>query len=305
MFKKSKFSKKIMTLIAIIQDNLYTVLTALFIVVVSFQFVRLMFSNSSDFVSSAQYSVPETVSVANLDTPSALLPQIPPNQFESDYLGDEFETPSTSDSSLDVLDSEQTEDVADILVPSVSAVESVEEILPQPKPSPTSKEVEPNSLQAMLIEAANLTDYQSKGDTYTVPIKSTKELLLDNVTSEFGERYNPLQDMPSISFHDAIDIEADLKEEIRSLKDGVVIYVERSNEGYGNSVAVYHGDGLITFYAHLSKIFVANDDTVLSGEVIGEAGDSGIATGVHLHFEVIQNELLLNPKIFIESLNLQ
>ncbi len=305
MFKKGKFSNKTMTLITIIQDNLYTVLTALFIVVVSFQFVWLMFLNSSDLVSLEQYGVPETVLVTNIDTPSALLPQIPPNQLESNYVDGELDKPTTSESSLDILDNEQTEDIANILAPSVSTVESVGEILPQPKPSPTSKEIEPNSLQAMLIEAANLTDYQSKGDIYTVPIKSTKELLLDNITSEFGERYSPLQDMPSITFHDAIDIEADLEEEIRSLKDGVIIYVEKSNEGYGNSIAVYHGDSLITFYAHLSKMFVSQGDTVLSGEVIGEAGDSGIATGVHLHFEVIQNELLVNPKVYIENLNLR
>ncbi len=305
MLKEGKSSTGQATLITIIQDNLYTVLTALFIVVISFQFMWLIFSDSSDFVSSAQYVVPETVSVANLDTPSVALPQVPASQPESDYLSDQLGEPTTNNSSLDVLDNTQTQDTSDVATPSVSDVEGIGEILPQPKPSPANKAVEPNSLQAMLIEAASLTDYKSKGDSYTVPIKGTKELLLDNITSEFGERYNPMQAMPSITFHDAIDIEADLEEEIRSLKDGVVIYVEKSNEGYGNSIAVYHGDGLITFYAHLSKMFVDNDDTVLSGEVIGEAGDSGIATGVHLHFEVIQDELLLNPRNYIENLNLR
>ena len=55
--------------------------------------------------------------------------------------------------------------------------------------------------------------------------------------------------------------------------------------GYGNTVAIDHGDGLITIYAHQESDRVVNGEWVVQGEVIGTVGCTGLCTGPHLHFE--------------------
>jgi murein DD-endopeptidase MepM/ murein hydrolase activator NlpD len=64
-------------------------------------------------------------------------------------------------------------------------------------------------------------------------------------------------------------------------------------------VDIDHGNGLTTRYAHMSKRLVKVGDVVLSGGKIGEVGETGRATGPHLHFEVRQNGTPLNPTRFL------
>ena len=68
---------------------------------------------------------------------------------------------------------------------------------------------------------------------------------------------------------------------------------------YGKMIDVDHDNGLTTRYAHLSKMTVKIGDIVLKGQRIGELGQTGRATGPHLHFEVRQNSVPLNPNRFL------
>ena len=80
---------------------------------------------------------------------------------------------------------------------------------------------------------------------------------------------------------------------------GVVVYVEY-HAAYGNMVEIDHGNDLITRYAHASKLLVKVGDMVLRGAKIAEMGSTGRSTGTHLHFEVRQRGVSVNPAQFLQ-----
>jgi murein DD-endopeptidase MepM/ murein hydrolase activator NlpD len=98
--------------------------------------------------------------------------------------------------------------------------------------------------------------------------------------------------------HAGIDIQGNIGDPIAAMKSGTVVYASNSMDpdGYGNSVLIDHGNGMATFYAHLSRIDVQPGQEVKAGEKIGALGADGNAAGLvasgsgdpHLHFEVIQ-----------------
>ena len=71
---------------------------------------------------------------------------------------------------------------------------------------------------------------------------------------------------------------------------------------YGLYVQLSHAGGLTTFYAHCSQLLVEQGQSVLLGERIALSGDSGNATGPHLHFEMKLNGVLLDPAYYIETI---
>jgi hypothetical protein len=94
--------------------------------------------------------------------------------------------------------------------------------------------------------------------------------------------------------------------------DGAVIFAGTDEEAiyspwmnfYGNLVVIEHGVGLFTLYAHLSKIEVKARESIRAGHQIGEVGQSGVATGSHLHFEVRHGEVedyfsTINPELWL------
>jgi murein DD-endopeptidase MepM/ murein hydrolase activator NlpD len=102
-----------------------------------------------------------------------------------------------------------------------------------------------------------------------------------------GNNYGPT--------HLGIDITATASTLILASGGGVVVYASFSQYGYGNVIEIDHMDGFATVYAHLSQINVQRCQTVTGGEVIGVAGTTGNSTGVHLHFEVRENNANINP----------
>ena len=67
------------------------------------------------------------------------------------------------------------------------------------------------------------------------------------------------------------------------------------NDSYGNQVLLDNGAGLSTRYAHMTQTAVTAGEAVTAGQVIGYAGSTGDSTGFHLHFEVMQNGVRVNP----------
>ena len=99
--------------------------------------------------------------------------------------------------------------------------------------------------------------------------------------------------------HEAIDIGGAEGSPIYAADDGVVVYADWSEYGYGNMVLIDHGNGWHTAYAHLQEIFVECGDAVSQGDRIGELGSTGNVIEPHLHFEMIFNGQNFNPMDYV------
>ena len=136
-------------------------------------------------------------------------------------------------------------------------------------------------------------------------LDSSLRLPLDNdsfwISSEFGKRKNPFSG--EMKDHNGIDFAADEGTPVYAVKDGAV-YAAIENDGvFGNYIILTHDLGKMTsVYAHLSKITVDRYQNVKKGDVIGYVGQTGQATGPHLHFEIRQGGKAEDPRI---KLNLQ
>jgi murein DD-endopeptidase MepM/ murein hydrolase activator NlpD len=112
------------------------------------------------------------------------------------------------------------------------------------------------------------------------------------ISSIFGLRrfFNEQERNP----HNGLDIAAPEGTDVRVTADGTVI--EAGNFFFsGNMVYVDHGQGLISLYAHLSRIDVKPGDVLRRGDVLGAVGQTGRVTGAHLHFAVLTNGILVDP----------
>jgi murein DD-endopeptidase MepM/ murein hydrolase activator NlpD len=99
--------------------------------------------------------------------------------------------------------------------------------------------------------------------------------------------------------HKGLDIGARTGTSVVASDSGYVTFAGWDRTGYGNLVIINHGNGFITYYAHLSKILVQRGDSVAVGQRIGSVGCSGTCTGSHLHFEIRQNDVSRNPLGFL------
>ncbi|MDR2026665.1 MAG: peptidoglycan DD-metalloendopeptidase family protein [Prevotellaceae bacterium] len=111
------------------------------------------------------------------------------------------------------------------------------------------------------------------------------------VTSEFGPR--------RYRFHHGIDLKVYKGDSILSVMDGMVRIAKRIGS-YGNLVVIRHNNGLESFYGHLSRILVQQDQTVKAGDLIGLGGSTGRSTGPHLHFELRYLGQCVNPRDLVD-----
>lgn len=96
-------------------------------------------------------------------------------------------------------------------------------------------------------------------------------------------------------FHPGLDLDGITGDEIKPVKAGKVEAVSYSKYAYGNAVLVNHGNKLTSLYAHLSKIYVNTGEEVTTLSVLGEMGATGHAFGDHLHLEVRDHGIPINP----------
>lgn len=113
-----------------------------------------------------------------------------------------------------------------------------------------------------------------------------------DISSPFGWRIHPISGEQSL--HTGIDISAPTGASVVAAADGVVIE-SGSKGGYGNTVMIDHGSGVITLYAHNSSLDVSVGQTVKGGQVIARIGSTGNSTGPHSHFEVRQDGEYTDP----------
>ncbi len=96
-------------------------------------------------------------------------------------------------------------------------------------------------------------------------------------------------------FHPGVDLGGDIGDPIKPVMSGVIEEVQYSRFDYGDAVIVNHGNGIESLYAHLSKINVKRGDEVNHNTVIGLMGETGHATGPHLHLEIHDHGRAINP----------
>jgi len=118
------------------------------------------------------------------------------------------------------------------------------------------------------------------------------------VASSFGEREDPINGEGA--FHSGIDIDAPYGTPVRATADGEVIGAS-TESGYGREVQIDHGHQVETLYGHLSAIAVFPGEHVTQGQVIGYVGQSGRATGPHLHYEVRVHNVPVNPHKYLRT----
>ena len=116
------------------------------------------------------------------------------------------------------------------------------------------------------------------------------------VGSSFGEREDPINGEGA--FHSGIDIEAPSGTPVRATADAEVVSAEMA-AGYGREIVLDHGHDVETVYGHLSAIAVIQGQHVSRGQVIGYVGQSGRATGPHLHYEVRVHNVPVNPHKYL------
>lgn len=125
---------------------------------------------------------------------------------------------------------------------------------------------------------------------YRTPLSTFK------VTSRFGVRNHPVENV--LRHHDGLDLAAPTGTPVHAIERGLVAFAG-SYGGYGKIVVLIHPGGMTSHYAHCSTFTVSVGEVVERGQVIGRVGDTGTATGPHLHFELREGGRPLDPAHYI------
>jgi murein DD-endopeptidase MepM/ murein hydrolase activator NlpD len=143
------------------------------------------------------------------------------------------------------------------------------------------------------------------------------EVIIEDVVAEPGEKTKvaykkldfiwPVEGKISDVFegaeskrHQGIDISSPLGMPIKASNAGTVIYSNNTIKGYGNLIIVRHSEEFVTIYAHNQVNLIEEGMWVEKGQIIGKVGQTGRATGPHLHFEIRRNNKALDPLFFLK-----
>jgi len=118
------------------------------------------------------------------------------------------------------------------------------------------------------------------------------------VGSGFGFRSDPFTGRAAL--HTGLDFPAEIGTPVHAAAGGVVLTTDFHPE-YGNLIELDHGNGLVTRYAHNSKVFIKPGDLVRRGQLISQVGTTGRSTGAHLHFEVLVDGVPQDPTKFLKG----
>lgn len=143
-----------------------------------------------------------------------------------------------------------------------------------------------------LPKNVSLQYYELGLDQTAIPVNGT-------VTSGFSYRNSPVTG--AREFHLALDIGAAEGTPVGAFADGTVRYIGESEE-FGLYFMIDHAHDVSTFYAHCSKLFVRKGDRVTCGQTVALVGQTGKATGPHLHFTLLKDNIRLDPAYYVRLL---
>jgi murein DD-endopeptidase MepM/ murein hydrolase activator NlpD len=176
----------------------------------------------------------------------------------------------------------------------VGGAPSVESVAPALEPRPSLGEME-LSVNALTDRSSQLEGFYSDRN---VLLASTPSVwpVRGYLSAGFGNRIDPFTGQRD--FHTGIDISTPIGTKIHAPADGVVISCATKG-GYGNTLIIDHGYGVVTRYGHLDGFNVKPGQRVRRGDVIAFVGDTGRSTGPHLHYEVWVRDQAQNPIHYI------
>ncbi|MEL6878399.1 MAG: peptidoglycan DD-metalloendopeptidase family protein [Pseudomonadota bacterium] len=132
----------------------------------------------------------------------------------------------------------------------------------------------------------------------SIPQFLPTNLALTKLSSGFGYRRDPFTGGGAM--HSGLDFKGPTGSPIFAAAKGTVSFAGRKS-GYGKVIEIKHGNGMMTRYAHMSRLEATIGQPVAAGDVIGALGSTGRSTGPHLHFEVRINNRAVNPRPFLET----
>lgn len=149
------------------------------------------------------------------------------------------------------------------------------------------------------IEVAKTNIIEKLNIDTTQPISNINGIKIATVpiTGSISSRYGVSSSI-RVSTHTGLDIAAKTGTPINVVADGTVTFAAR-NGAYGNLVKIDHGNGVETWYAHTSKMYVKIGQKVKAKDVIAAVGNTGNSTGPHLHLEVRINGKHVNPQQYL------
>ena len=146
----------------------------------------------------------------------------------------------------------------------------------------------PGEEEAVKKAKMTMTDEQFWKGTFKRPCKA-------RTSTGFGLRRIVNGKLLTDYFHSGLDFAGGLGAPIYAAQDGHVLLAHTGWKLHGGTVAIDHGDGVISFYIHMSKILAKEGDIVKAGQEIGKVGMTGRANGPHLHFSIYVNGDATNP----------
>ncbi|MEY4294628.1 MAG: hypothetical protein RLY82_316 [Pseudomonadota bacterium] len=150
--------------------------------------------------------------------------------------------------------------------------------------------------QADLLTVAESRLFEQKLKAMAIPTQNPVPGGVNG--SSYGWRVDPFTGKSAL--HTGIDFQAETGTSILAAAGGLVV-TQEFHPAYGNMIEIEHGDGLISRYAHSSKVFVKKGDLIKRGQKIALVGATGRATGPHLHYEVLVQGIPQDPLKFLNA----
>jgi murein DD-endopeptidase MepM/ murein hydrolase activator NlpD len=150
-----------------------------------------------------------------------------------------------------------------------------------------------NSLAASFAEVSGTLAHNSEKMARIPSIMPTAGWLSSNFSLS---RFHPI--LHYARPHEGIDVSAPMGAPIVAPAGGIVRLVTWET-GYGNVLEIDHGDGIVTKYAHCSKIVVRLGQKVKRGQIIANVGSTGLSTGPHVHYEIHVNGKVVDPLTYV------
>lgn len=148
----------------------------------------------------------------------------------------------------------------------------------------------------VLKKGSESLDFPVGGQGWIRPVASNI-----TITSPYGMRWHPIDRVNKM--HYGIDYGCPMNTVVKATQDGIVTEASMSHSALGRAIFIGHGKlnnkNVSSVYAHLNKLNVVYGQKVSKGDIIGYSGSTGKATGPHLHFEIRENNLAVNPNKYI------